>query len=171
MKQHLAQEMKNLTNFGRHIFFQTLLIRPGGSFLCNITMQSDPARTLTSSLLNTRAKVTLPTSDSQSHRKFWDGNYFHQKSSVCFMTALTFAASHTTFYQKILITTKVSFEKHVFHESRNHGKSATQFRLCTLITACNTLPPSAPPCPAGLVLVVLKLFIKTPKFRSRSQIN
>ena len=71
------------------------------------------------------------------------------------MTALTFAASHTTFYQKILITTKVSFEKHVFHESRNHHwEECYLVPILHSITACNTLPPSAPPYPAGLVLVV-----------------
>ncbi len=67
-----------------------------------------------------------------SKKMFSSGKCFHQKSSVCFLTALTFAASHTNFYQKILITTKVSFEKHIFHESRNQGKSGTWFRFWSL---------------------------------------
>ena len=37
MKQHLAQEMKNQTSFGRQNFFMTLLISPAASLLCNIS--------------------------------------------------------------------------------------------------------------------------------------
>ena len=140
--------MKNQNNFGWHNFLMTFLICPGASLLCILS--------------GSRGRPAPQRAHRKSHfADFWltfpqeimRGNYFHQKSSVCFLAALTFAASHATFYQKVLITTKVSFEKQVFHESRSHGKSATQFRLCSLITACNTLPPSAPPCPAGLVLV------------------
>ena len=100
---------------------------------------------MTFRFLSTRSGVEVRDGHERSHFQvldYWDGfsgfccpwNYFHQKCSVCFLSALTFAASHTKFYQKILITTKVSFDKHVFHESRNQGKSGTWFRFWSLTT-------------------------------------
>ena len=75
----LSPRNEKTKSFWPGYFFQTLLISHGGSFLCNITMQLNPARTLTSSLLNTRAKVKI----GLRRRPKADGGRFWPKRHEC----------------------------------------------------------------------------------------